>query len=317
MSIDYYALLSKATAGRDITDRKRIYAEARDVIARRSVGPDASRQEALAHATSLEDAIRRIESDLAAQLTAQIAAQSIPQVAAQSAPINDDPPVNPMLADSGGGRRIVLIAALVVAALGLGGYLYWYMTTRGARPAAQTASSSSATMPRAFNDTVAPDLKPGVDGGSSGADLPFPLRRQVVFYRTTIVPGSIVVDPESRFLYLIQSDNSARRYGIGIAEGCQKPGSLFRVEGKMEWPEWRPLLGETRKENSPIMPGGPGNPLGARALMLDKPGLAIHGTNSPATVGHLVATGCIRLVNDDVEDLYRRVSVDTRVIFRN
>ena len=65
-------------------------------------------------------------------------------------------------------------------------------------------------------------------------------------------------------------------------------------------------------------PGGrPGNPLGARALLLDQPGLLIHGTNSPRTIGHLVATGCIRLVNDDVEDLYRRVSLDTKVIFRN
>ena len=300
MSIDYYALLSKATAGRDLSDRKRIYAEARDVIARRSVGPDASRQEALAHASSLEDAIRRIESEVAAA-----SVRTVDDIA-------DDTPINPVLVDGGRWPRIVLIAAALVAAIGLGGYLAWYMTTRSPRPAAQSASAA-----RPVNETVALDLKPGVDGGTTSADLPFPLRRQVVFYRTTIVPGSIVVDPESRFLYLIQSDNSARRYGIGIAEGCQKPGSLFRVTGKMEWPEWRPLLGETGRDVSLTMPGGPGNPLGARALMLDKPGLAIHGTNSPSTIGRLVSSGCIRLVNDDVEDLYRRVSVDTRVIFRN
>ncbi len=315
MSIDYHALLSGATAGRSSADRMRIYAEARDVIARRSVGTDAARQEARAHALALEDAIRRIESDIAAQLTAQIAAQSAPQVAAQSAQLDDDAPINPVLADGGRGKRFALIAALAVAVIGLAGYLIWYMSTRSPRPT-QSASTSSSTA-RASDDAIATDLKPGVDGGSSGAELPFPLRRQVVFYRTTIVPGSIVVDPDSRFLYLIQSDNSARRYGIGIAQGCQKPGSLFRVANKMEWPEWRPLLGETGKDIALTMPGGPGNPLGARALMLDRPGLAIHGTNSPATIGRLVSSGCIRLVNEDVEDLYRRVSVDTRVIFRN
>ena len=299
MSIDYHALLSGATAGRSSADRMRIYSEARVVIARRSVGTDAARQEARAHALALEDAIRRIEHEVAAGTVAA----------------SGDEPINPVLAGSGGGKRFALIAALAVAVIGLAGYLIWYMSTRSPRPT-QSASMSSSTA-RASDDAIATDLKPGVDGGSSGAELPFPLRRQVVFYRTTIVPGSIVVDPDSRFLYLIQSDNSARRYGIGIAQGCQKPGSLFRVANKMEWPEWRPLLGETGKDIALTMPGGPGNPLGARALMLDRPGLAIHGTNSPATIGRLVSSGCIRLVNEDVEDLYRRVSVDTRVIFRN
>jgi lipoprotein-anchoring transpeptidase ErfK/SrfK len=173
------------------------------------------------------------------------------------------------------------------------------------------------------------DLKPGVDGGSSGADLPFALQRQVVFYRTTVIPGSIVVDRENRFLYLIDSNNSARRYGIGIAEECLKGGSLSRVTSKLEWPDWRPTgtdaakdtatdtAKDTAKEPATLLAaaGRPGSPLGARAFLLDKPGLIIHGTNSPKTIGHLVASGCIRLVNDDVEDLYRRVSLETRVIF--
>jgi lipoprotein-anchoring transpeptidase ErfK/SrfK len=160
------------------------------------------------------------------------------------------------------------------------------------------------------------DLKPGVDGGSSGEGLPFALQRQVVFYRTSISPGSIVVDRENRFLYLIDANNSARRYGIGIAQECLSRGNLLHVTNKLEWPDWRnsgantidarTLVAATRR---------PGSLLGARALLLDQPGLLIHGTNSPKTIGHLVASGCIRLVNDDVEDLYRRVSVETRVIF--
>jgi len=160
------------------------------------------------------------------------------------------------------------------------------------------------------------DLKPGVDGGSSGEGLPFAFQRQVVFYRTTVVPGSIVVDRENRFLYLIDWNNSARRYGIGIAEECLKGGSFFRITSKLEWPDWK-TPGANMKDADALVAstGRPGSLLGARALMLDKPGLLIHGTNSPKTIGHLVASGCIRLVNDDVEDLFRRVSLETRVVF--
>jgi lipoprotein-anchoring transpeptidase ErfK/SrfK len=166
-------------------------------------------------------------------------------------------------------------------------------------------------------DVVVADLQPGVDGGSSAADLPFALQRQVVFYRTTVVPGSIVVDRESRFLYLVDRNNSARRYGIGIAQECLKGGSFFRITNKLEWPDWRPSGADAAKDApaSLATTGRPGSPLGSRALLLDKPGLIIHGTNSPKTIGHLVASGCIRLVNDDVEDLYRRVSLETRVVF--
>ena len=132
----------------------------------------------------------------------------------------------------------------------------------------------------------------------------------------TVVPGSIVVDRENRFLYLIDTNNSARRYGIGIAQECLKGGSFFHITSKLEWPDWRPSAADTAKDG-PLLAatGRPGSLLGARALLLDKPGLIIHGTNSPKTIGHLVASGCIRLVNDDVEDLYRRVSLETRVVF--
>jgi lipoprotein-anchoring transpeptidase ErfK/SrfK len=169
---------------------------------------------------------------------------------------------------------------------------------------------------RGREDVVMADLKPGVDGGSSGEVLPFALQRQVVFYRTTVVPGSILVDRENRFLYLIDANNSARRYGIGIAQECLKGGSLSRVMNKLEWPDWRPSGANTKDADALLAAAGrPGSPLGARALLLDKPGLIIHGTNSPKTIGHLVASGCIRLVNEDVEDLYRRVSLETRVVF--
>jgi lipoprotein-anchoring transpeptidase ErfK/SrfK len=111
-------------------------------------------------------------------------------------------------------------------------------------------------------------------------------------------------------------NNSARRYGIGIAQECQEGGSFFHITNKLEWPDWK-APGTNTKDAAALSAsaGRPGSPLGARALLLDKPGLLIHGTNSPKTIGHLVASGCIRLVNEDVEDLYRRVSLDTRVVF--
>ena len=118
-------------------------------------------------------------------------------------------------------------------------------------------------------DVVVADLKPGVDGGSSGEGLPFALQRQVVFYRTTVVPGSIVVDRENRFLYLIDANNSARRYGIGIAQECLKGGSLSRVMNKLEWPDWRSSGANTKDADALLAAAGrPGSLLGARALLL-------------------------------------------------
>jgi lipoprotein-anchoring transpeptidase ErfK/SrfK len=293
MTVDYYSLLTKAVAGKDAVARGRIYKDAHSVITRSNL----TREAASSHVTALEDAVRRIEGDIAGDDTrGQKSAAEIRKVLL-------------------GGRNwkplIVGAALALVAAIALSALLY---AIRLPSPAGLTASSSK--VPRGREDVITADLKPGVDGGSSSEGLPFALQRQVVFYRTTVVPGSIVVDRENHFLYLIDGNNSARRYGIGIAQECLKGGSFFRVTNKLEWPEWR-SSGANTNNADPLLgaAGRPGSPLGARALLLDKPGLIIHGTNSPKTIGHLVASGCIRLVNDDVEDLYRRVSLDTRVVF--
>lgn len=218
-----------------------------------------------------------------------------------------------MLSTAASWKPLVIGASAAIAVIALSALLYLYLPIKETR----SGPTMSSRQTPGFTDTVVADLQPGIDGGSSGASLPFALQRQVVFYRTTIVPGSIVVDRESRFLYLIDSNNSARRYGIGIAQECLKGGSLFRITSKLEWPDWQSSGTDTTKDARSLLPttGRPGSPLGSRALLLDKPGLIIHGTNSPKTIGHLVASGCIRLVNDDVEDLYRRVSLETRVVF--
>jgi lipoprotein-anchoring transpeptidase ErfK/SrfK len=296
MDVDYYAVLMKAVAGKDPAARDQIYRDAYGLIRKSHL----SREVASSHAAALEDAIRRIEDEFAAE-----DARSAEEINAVLA--SPDRNWKPL---------IVGVSALV-AAIALGALTYGYVVSQTPRVvSAGVTASAQKPVVRGREDAVAADLKPGVDGGSTGEGLPFAFQRQVVFYRTTVVPGSIVIDRDNRYLYLIDVNNSARRYGIGIAQECQKGGSFFRVTNKMEWPDWKSPAANMQDADKLLAPSGrPGSPLGARALLLDKPGLLIHGTNSPKTIGHLVASGCIRLVNEDVEDLYRRVSVDTRVVF--
>jgi lipoprotein-anchoring transpeptidase ErfK/SrfK len=294
MTVDYYSLLTKAVAGKDAIARDQIYKDAFSLIARSHL----TREAASSHAAALEHAIRRIEDDIAAETREANAAE-----------------INEVLSTSRNWTPLFIGACTVLAVIALSALVYGYVATKGPGIVAASVTTPSKAQ-RGREDVVMADLKPGVDGGSSGEVLPFALQRQVVFYRTTVVPGSILVDRENRFLYLIDANNSARRYGIGIAQECLKGGSLSRVMNKLEWPDWRPSGANTKDADALLAAAGrPGSPLGARALLLDKPGLIIHGTNSPKTIGHLVASGCIRLVNEDVEDLYRRVSLETRVVF--
>jgi lipoprotein-anchoring transpeptidase ErfK/SrfK len=293
MAVDYYSLMTKAVAGKDAAARDQIYKDAFSLITKSHL----TREAASSHAAALEDAIRRIEDDIAAEEANSAAA------------------INEVLSTGRNWKPFVIGACAVVTVVALSALVYGYVATKGPGIVAAGVTASSPKAQRGREDVIMADLKPGVDGGSSGDGLPFALQRQVVFYRTTVVPGSIVVDRENRFLYLIDANNSARRYGIGLAQECLKGGSLFRVTNKLEWPDWR--RSDATKDADALLgaAGRPGSLLGARALLLDKPGLLIHGTNSPKTIGHLVASGCIRLVNDDIEDLYRRVSLETRVVF--
>ena len=158
--------------------------------------------------------------------------------------------------------------------------------------------------------------QPGYVPTPSDEQLPTLYQRQMVFYRTAEAPGTIIVDTADRHLYLIQGDSRAIRYGIGVGrEGFQWEG-LQRVVRKAEWPDWVPPAEMIARQ--PYLPrfmaGGPGNPLGARAMYLGTTVYRIHGTNQPNTIGSAVSSGCIRLVNPDVIDLYSRVPVGTKVI---
>jgi lipoprotein-anchoring transpeptidase ErfK/SrfK len=148
--------------------------------------------------------------------------------------------------------------------------------------------------------------------------LPAEYRPQPVYFRTNEPAGTIIIHTDERFLYVVQDGGRAIRYGIGVGrDGFQWQGML-KVSRKAEWPDWRPPAEMIQRQ--PYLPrfmaGGAGNPMGARALYLGDTVYRIHGTNQPRTIGHAVSSGCFRLVNRDVIDLYERIPVGTKVIVR-
>ncbi len=146
--------------------------------------------------------------------------------------------------------------------------------------------------------------------------LPPQFRRTTVNYSTKEPAGTIIVDTAKTYLYLVLGDGKAMRYGIGVGRDGFTWTGTEKVTRMAEWPDWHPP--EEMIERQPYLPrfmaGGEGNPLGARALYLGQTLYRIHGTNQPSTIGTFVSSGCIRLTNEDVADLYGRVRVGTRVV---
>jgi lipoprotein-anchoring transpeptidase ErfK/SrfK len=192
-------------------------------------------------------------------------------------------------------------AAFAIAALSL--------LLAGCGGAGSTAGSQSAAIAAA----MATDYP---------AALPVQYRRQEVADPTGEPPGTIVIDTADKFLYLVEPNGKATRYGVGVGrEGFGWSGEAV-VGGKQEWPDWipPPEMLERRPELPLRMTGGPENPLGARALYLHRDGkdtlFRIHGTNEPHTIGQAMSSGCIRMINFDVEDLYERAPIGTKVVVR-
>jgi lipoprotein-anchoring transpeptidase ErfK/SrfK len=140
--------------------------------------------------------------------------------------------------------------------------------------------------------------------------------RQDVVYGGKEAPGTIVIDTRNHFLYLVEGEGRAIRYGIGVGRPGFTWSGTHAISAKKEWPDWTPPNEMLRRQ--PYLPhymaGGPENPLGARALYLGSSLYRIHGSNEPWTIGQAVSSGCIRMRNEDVTDLYGRVKVGTRVI---
>jgi lipoprotein-anchoring transpeptidase ErfK/SrfK len=184
-----------------------------------------------------------------------------------------------------------------------------------AAPTAATAQYGTPPEMRMTRPTIR-DAEPGAVPKGGVEVIPAAYRRQPVFYRSSEAPGTIIIDTSERFLYLIQPNNVALRYGIGVGRDGFQWNGLLKISRKAEWPDWTPP--PEMIERQPYLPrfmaGGPGNPMGARALYLGGTIYRIHGTNAPETIGHAVSSGCFRLVNDEVTDLYERVPVGTKVV---
>jgi lipoprotein-anchoring transpeptidase ErfK/SrfK len=168
----------------------------------------------------------------------------------------------------------------------------------------------------AYAPTAAPSLPAIEDEEQIGGELPAHLKRQIVSYSGREAAGTVIVDTPNTYLYYVLGGGKAVRYGIGVGrEGFTWSGTQ-NVSKKAEWPDWTPPSEMLQRQ--PYLPrfmaGGPGNPLGARAMYLGSSIYRIHGTNNPSTIGQRVSSGCIRMTNEDVMDLYSRVSVGTKVV---
>jgi lipoprotein-anchoring transpeptidase ErfK/SrfK len=181
------------------------------------------------------------------------------------------------------------------------------------------AVTAQAASDRAMKETMSIGDEPGRISTEEVVITDGPFARQVVFFRSNEEPGTVVIHTSERFLHVVMPGNRALRYGIGVGrEGFQWSG-LVKITRKAEWPDWTPppeMI--VRQPYLPrFMAGGPGNPMGARALYLGSTVYRIHGTNQPETIGQSISSGCFRLANGDVIDLYERVPMGAKVVIRH
>jgi len=172
------------------------------------------------------------------------------------------------------------------------------------------ASTSSASFP-SDNIMVEPTQPEG-----DGSMVPERLRRTIVAFNTHEAAGTIVIDTGNTALYYVLGQGRAIRYGVGVGREGFTWSGVQTISKKAEWPDWTPPAEMIARQ--PYLPrfvaGGPGNPLGARAMYLGSSVYRIHGTNDPSTIGKFVSSGCIRLTNEDVADLFSRVTIGTKVV---
>jgi lipoprotein-anchoring transpeptidase ErfK/SrfK len=205
-------------------------------------------------------------------------------------------------------RRLRLSAAMGALAVGV-------IACSGA--AAATPLQLFPFLPTPQLQPAAPAVQPApAEDEGQATELPARLKRQVVSYSTREAPGTVIIDTPNTYLYYVLGGGQAIRYGIGVGREGFTWSGVQSVTKKAEWPDWTPPAEMIARQ--PYLPrymaGGPGNPLGARAMYLGGTVYRIHGTNVPGSIGTHVSSGCIRLTNADVSDLYSRVNVGTRVI---
>jgi lipoprotein-anchoring transpeptidase ErfK/SrfK len=200
---------------------------------------------------------------------------------------------------------VIAAAAFATTASAEGFNLFSFPFDRSERASPSTAMAYAPAAPSRQMEAI-----------EDGAPTQARFKRQVVDYRSNEAPGTIIIDTPNTYLYLVMGNGKAMRYGIGVGrEGFTWSGTQS-ITKKAEWPDWTPPAEMIARQ--PYLPrymaGGPGNPLGARAMYLGNTIYRIHGTNAPTTIGGRVSSGCIRMVNEDVVDLYSRVHVGTKVV---
>jgi lipoprotein-anchoring transpeptidase ErfK/SrfK len=331
---DYYSILSRAVASLDSNTaqtRAELFERARNLLIDRieSEPGQWTNEAALAEVANFDAATDRIEAEAARRRQSDSVGRQPrlrPAADHRTAVPQDDTPVE---SRHGIGRVVVLgaVGLLGVLLIGLAVYAFRGEPTTAPQTAA-TKAPGGAVVAKA-PETKQPvssrpspdgdDLEPGVDGGSTDAGLPYYLRRQAVYYRSVYSPGMIVVDRSQRFLYLVQPQSRALRYGIGVGGECDVSAGLYRIKTKsQQWPEWSPSPALLKRRTYPAkVAGGPGNPLGAYALYFESNLPGIHGTNAPKSIGQAPTLGCFRLVNDDVVDLEKRIAIGTGVVVLN
>ena len=204
---------------------------------------------------------------------------------------------------------ILLVSTLLTAPI--------VLPTAASAQALGYASTPQATFP---SDEVMTANQPAVidDGGTApvASELPARLRRTIVDLDTREAPGTVIIDTGNTALYYVLGHGQAIRYGVGVGRQGFTWSGTQTISRKAEWPDWYPPAEMIARQ--PYLPrfmaGGPGNPLGARAMYLGSSEYRIHGTNDPSTIGRFISSGCIRLTNEDVEDLFNRVNIGTKVV---
>jgi lipoprotein-anchoring transpeptidase ErfK/SrfK len=202
-------------------------------------------------------------------------------------------------------RRAAAFGALAIGAIALSG-----------PAAASPLPLFPFILPPPMQSAAPPVQAAPSEDDSAAVEMPARLKRQIVSYATREAPGTVIIDTPNTYLYYVLGGGQAIRYGIGVGRDGFTWSGVQAVTRKAEWPDWTPPPEMIARQ--PYLPrhmaGGPGNPLGARAMYLGGTVYRIHGTNAPETIGTHVSSGCIRLTNEDVADLYSRVNVGTRVI---
>jgi lipoprotein-anchoring transpeptidase ErfK/SrfK len=176
------------------------------------------------------------------------------------------------------------------------------------------AAASQGSFP---SDSIIAPAQPALsDEGDGSGVVPERLRRAVIAFDTREAPGTVIIDTGNTALYYVLGQGRAVRYGVGVGREGFTWSGVQTISRKAEWPDWHPPAEMIARQ--PYLPrfmaGGPGNPLGARAMYLGSSVYRIHGTNDPSTIGKFVSSGCIRLTNEDVADLFSRVDVGTKVV---